>query len=278
MHGQRVGGVALLHPAGDAAGVVLVRIAAFGGKRSTPEGRVNFGDDGTAGRRGPAVEGPEMHARTELPPQVTQPRQTGVGGLGHAALHIKVEDGLRAAAFLGHPPPAGITRASGPIAMRAVPDEIDIHVIVIGRPMMLEVVEELGPVRRESVGLEIAERKRKRMVDADEGRRAVAEFGGKPLGNAAACPIFARTWRRRDFGGRLRGRGRVKAQADQATRRRLSAGVVDPEVAGELRHGQSGDCEFGDEGGEEVRGGGAGGLRLSSGIRSPESYRPRSSN
>jgi len=263
MDGQRVGGVALLHPAGDAVGVVLVRVAVFGGKRPAPERRVNFGYDGTARWRGPAVEGPEMHARTKLLPQVTQPRQSGVGGLGHASLNIEVKDGLRAAPFLGHPPPTGITGARGPIAMRAVPDEIDIEVIAIGRPVVLEVIEELRPVGRDAVDLEVAQRKGKRVVDTDKRGRAVAQFGCEPFGDAAAGPILTRAGWRWNFGGRLRGRGRVEAQASQATRGRLRAGIVDAEVAFKLRHGWSGPaCDFGDEGGEEVRGGGAGGGEL----------------
>lgn len=70
--------------------------------------------------------------------------------------------------------------------MQAVADEIDIQVIVIGWPVVLEVFEEMGPVGWELVELEVAERKGKAVVDADERGRAVAQFGGEPLGEAAA--------------------------------------------------------------------------------------------
>jgi len=82
------------------------------------------------------------------------------------------------------------------------------------------------------------------------------------LGEAAACPILARAGWRRNFGRRLQRRGRVEAQASQAARGRFRAGIVDAEVAFKLRHERSGGGEFGDEGGEEVRGGGAGGGEL----------------
>lgn len=88
----RAGGVALLHPAGNAVGVVLVRVAVFARIRAAPEGRVNLGDDGAARWWSPAVEGPEMQTLAELLPQVTQPWESGVGGLRHAALHIEVKD------------------------------------------------------------------------------------------------------------------------------------------------------------------------------------------
>ena len=247
---------------GHAVGVVLVRVAVFAGNRLAPQSRIDLGDDGTARWRSPAVEGPKMHAFAELLAEVAQPRQTGVGGLRHAALHVEVKDGLRAAAFLGHPPPTGITRAFGPIAMRAVPDEIDIHVVVVRRPVVMEVIEEQGPVGWEAVGFKVAQRKGKRVVDTDKRGRAVAQFGGEPLGEAAACPILARAGWRRNFGRRLQRCGRVEAQAGQAARGRLRAGIVDAEVAFKLRHGSSGGGEFGDEGGEEVRGGGAGGGEL----------------
>jgi hypothetical protein len=43
-------------------------------------------------------------------------------------------------------PPAGIAHASGAVAVDAVAHELDIGVILIGRPVALEVVEEARPV------------------------------------------------------------------------------------------------------------------------------------
>ena len=193
-----------------------------------------------------------MNPGAKLLAQVTQPRQAGVRGLGHTTRHVEVEDRLcRAAAQLCQPAPARITGARSPIATQPIADEIDIRVIAVGRPMALEVVEKRGPVGWNQVDFEVAQRKRKRMVDADKRGRTVPKFGNEPFGEAAARPVLPRTGRRLDFRRRLRGSRRVKTQALQATRGRFRAGVVDAKVAVELRHKRSRDGGFGDEGGKE---------------------------
>lgn len=50
-----------------------------------------------------------------------------------------------------------------------LPHEVDIGVILIGRPMALEIVEEGRPVGRKPVGLEIMQGERKAVIDADHG-------------------------------------------------------------------------------------------------------------
>ncbi len=59
---------------GDAKGVVLVTCALTPGEAARPQCGIDFRDGGLAGRYGPAVEGPEMHARAEVLADETQPR------------------------------------------------------------------------------------------------------------------------------------------------------------------------------------------------------------
>ena len=80
-----------------------------------------------------------------------------------------MKDRFRSArALLSQPPPAGTAGARRPVAHETIADEIDIGVVIVGRPVALEIVEERGPVRLESMHLEIAQRKRKAVVDADQ--------------------------------------------------------------------------------------------------------------
>ena len=51
-----------------------------------------------------------------------------------------------ARALLGQPPPAGIALAFRAFAADARADEFDIGVVLIGRPMAMEIIEEGGPV------------------------------------------------------------------------------------------------------------------------------------
>jgi len=92
-----------------------------------------------------------------------------MGGLGHLALHIKVKDRLRAPGpLLGQTPPAGIAGPRRAFACRTVAHEIHVGVILIGRPVALEIVEEGRPVGFQTVNLEITQRKGKPVVDADQ--------------------------------------------------------------------------------------------------------------
>ena len=91
-----------------------------------------------------------------------------MGRFRHRSLNVEVKHRFRAAgALLRQAPPARIASASGAIAHHALADEIDIGVVVVGRPMALEIVEEGGPVGLEAMRLEIAKWKRKAMIDAD---------------------------------------------------------------------------------------------------------------
>jgi acyl-CoA synthetase (NDP forming) len=66
-------------------------------------------------------------------------------GFRHRSLHVEVKHRLGSAgALLREPPPAGIAGARRAVAHHALAHEIDISVIVVGRPMALEIVEEGG--------------------------------------------------------------------------------------------------------------------------------------
>jgi hypothetical protein len=71
-----------------------------------------------------------------------------------------VKDRLGAAgARLGQSPPQGIARARRAFANRAVAHEVDIGMIVVCRPVKLEIVEKCLPIKFEAMCLEIAQRK-----------------------------------------------------------------------------------------------------------------------
>lgn len=177
-----------------------------------------------------------MNATTEMVAQVAQPWKTGVGGLGHTSWDIEMKDRFRPASHLGHPPPACVPPARCSVSMKAIPDEIDIHVVVMGWPVELKIIEKLRPVCGQAVSLKVAKRKGKRMVDPDERWRPVAKFEAKPLGNPPPGPILAETERWADLSWWLCGRGGINAQAPQAGGGSCRPRVVDADVALELGH------------------------------------------
>jgi hypothetical protein len=144
---------------GDAQCVLLVAGALTPGEAARPQCRIDFRDGGSAGRYGPPVERPEMHARLELLADEAQPRDAGMGGLCHRSLHIEVKNGFGAAgAFLSQPPPAGIAHPRRAIPGEPVPHEIDIGVVLVSWPVAVKVVEEVPSVGRQPVHLEVAQR------------------------------------------------------------------------------------------------------------------------
>src|SRR5258708_31417978 len=132
-----------------------------------------------------------MHMIPLVPSDKAQPRDAGVGGFCDRALHIEMKDGFCAArALLGQTPPPGIPRARIAISAHTLANEIDIRVVFVGGPMLLEVVQERRPVRLEAVGLEIAQRKREAVVNADQRCRLFTQPRDEPFGNAAPRPPF----------------------------------------------------------------------------------------
>ena len=125
---------------------------------------------------------------------------------------------------------------AAPLPTSAVADEIDVGVILVGRPMALEIVEEGGPVGLQSMRLEIAQRKREAVVDADQRGRVLGQPFHQPFGDAASRPVFAERWRRQNLDRRRIALGQIDAQALQARGRRLRARIVDADVSGECGH------------------------------------------
>ena len=129
-----------------------------------------------------------------------------------------------ARALLGQPPPAGIAHARRAVARDAVANEIDIDVIFVGRPVALEIVEEARPVGQQPVRFEIAQRKGKAVVDADQRRHVLGQPLHQPFGDALAGPVFARARWRRNFHRKPIALGQIDAQP-----LRLAVGVSAPE-------------------------------------------------
>jgi hypothetical protein len=86
----------------------------------------------------------------------------------------------------------------------------------------VEIVEEVPPVGRQQVNLEVAQREREGVVDADQRRRILGEPFHQPFGDAPARPVFVQARRRLDFHRARIAFGQIDAQA-------LKAGVSAPE-------------------------------------------------
>ena len=102
--------------------------------------------------------------------------------------------------------------------------------------MVQEVVEKRRPVGLQPVNLEISQRERKAVVDADECRRILRKALHQPMSNALAGPIFPRARRWMYFGGRAVALCPIDPQTLEARSRRLRAGVIDADGAGEDGH------------------------------------------
>ena len=108
-----------------------------------------------------------------------------MGRLGDLALDVEVEDGLgRHGTLLGQAFPARAAAASGSITGKTITHEIDIGVRAIGGPMPLKVFEERRPVGRQPMRLEVAQRKRKPVIDANDRRNVFREPLGQPVRDA----------------------------------------------------------------------------------------------
>src|SRR5919206_4201229 len=116
-----------------------------------------------------------------------------MGGLRHRALSVETEDRSgRSGPHLRQASPTGIAEAGRAVAHAAVAHEIDIRVVVVGRPMALKVVEKYWPIERQPMCLEVPHRERECMIDPDQCRLVFSKLRGQPLGNATPRPVFAR--------------------------------------------------------------------------------------
>jgi dihydrofolate reductase len=209
----------------------------FKGAQPAPPVDTDLDDCRTSHRDPPAVEGPEVHSVVALPLQVEQPWNSGVGQLGDLALDVEVEDGLgRPGTLLGQTFPARAAAASGSITGKTITHEIYISVRAIGGPMPLKVFEERRPVGRQPMRLEVAQRKRKPVIDDYDRRDVFREPLGQPVRDAAARPVLAKAGRRRYLTRRRLANGAVDAQALQTGLWRLGPGIVDADVAAKGGH------------------------------------------
>ena len=78
-----------------------------------------------------------------------------------------------ARALLSQASPSSVSHTRRAVAECAVADEIHIRVIVVSRPVMLEIVKKGWPVRLEGMQLEITPRKREAVVDTDQRGRVL---------------------------------------------------------------------------------------------------------
>ena len=155
-----------------------------------------------------------------------------MGGLRHRTLHVEVEDRLGCTGpLLRHAPPARIPGPGGSVSHRAIPHELDADVVPIGRPVVLEIVEEGRPVQRELIGLKVWKREGEAMVDADQGPSVLAQPPNEPLGKTSPCPVFPRARRWEHLNGRCCSIRHVNAQPLQACRRGLCSRVVDADIS-----------------------------------------------
>jgi hypothetical protein len=109
-----------------------------------------------------------MNASTEPLPDEQQPGNSGVRRLRHRSRHVEMKYRLRATrALLCKSTPKRAANARRAIARGAVADEVDVSVVLVRRPMTLEVAEEGRLVRLEVIDLEIPHREREAVVDAN---------------------------------------------------------------------------------------------------------------
>ena len=91
-----------------------------------------------------------------------------MSGLSHLSWHVEMKNGLCSTSpLLCEPPPAGVSLSSRTMASRSEADKINVDMIFVGRPMLLEIIKKEWPVEQEPMLLEIAHRKGESVVDAD---------------------------------------------------------------------------------------------------------------
>lgn len=128
-------------------------------KFARPERGIDFNNGRAVGGNGPADERPEVYLLAEPLADEQELGDAGMRRLGDRPLDVKMENRFGSTcALLGQPSPSGIAATGRTIAQRAVADEVDIGVIVIGRPMALEILENSRPIRQKTMRLEVAKR------------------------------------------------------------------------------------------------------------------------
>lgn len=135
------------HPSCDRECIVLVTVTILPRKSPAPKGWINLPYDRTSRRDLPAIERPKVHVGY-VQADIAEPEQPGMGGLRNRAGHIEVKDRLRASSLLRYAPPPRASASSCDVAANAFAHEVNIGVIMVCRPMTLEIVEERRPIVR----------------------------------------------------------------------------------------------------------------------------------
>src|SRR5262249_27616804 len=113
--------------------------------------------------------------------------------------HIEMKHRSRTGADFCDPPPTRIATPGRSVAASALSNEVNVSVVLIGRPVLLKIIKEGWPVARQAVLLEISQRERKDLVNDYHRCGRLREAFNKPVGNCLASPVPARAASRRDF-------------------------------------------------------------------------------
>lgn len=115
-------------------------------------------------------------------PEVQEPRQTGVGRCGDLAVHAESEDRLCSwRPSFRQPEPASVSGSLQAVSCVAIPDKGHVRAPFIGRPVVLEIDQEILPVAGEPVLFKVCQRKREGVVDADDGWRLAPKLVAQPF-------------------------------------------------------------------------------------------------
>lgn len=148
-----------------------------------------------------------------------------MGGGRDLPLHVELEHAFRPGGpFLAESQFVVCTGA--PIAF---PNEADVGVRVGRRPVVHEIFEKAVPTRQ-TVALEVTDRERESMVDADNDRVSAQNGGGAVLRDLEAAPVPRAFGRRRYFPRRPAFTAFVDLQRPEPAFRGLRSGIVDADV------------------------------------------------
>jgi len=111
-----------------------------------------------------------MHLLSELPPDESQPRKACVRRLRYGSRYVKMKDRFRSSTYVDNPTPSRVSGARSALTEHAIANELNVSVIAISWPVLLKIIEEGVPPPLNLVDVEIPQRKRKSMVDADYRR------------------------------------------------------------------------------------------------------------
>ncbi|CUW37708.1 conserved protein of unknown function [Magnetospirillum sp. XM-1] len=110
-------------------------------------------------RNGPAIKRPKVNSVADQFSDVSQPWDPGMGRFRDLALDVKMKVRFGLGALFAQSSPAAVAYSGCAIPNRSIPDEINVNVVAIRRPMSLEIIQKRRPIRRDSMKLEIPQGK-----------------------------------------------------------------------------------------------------------------------